>query len=140
MLSEICREIRNFFVVDDADKHLGKFVISGGKLSPLDYVMDGQHYRIIGSIFNDGVYKKGEEILQDEAFDGCVCAMRIPPEFLRLVEEISEWQSKNGEASTSPYTSESFGGYSYSKSTTADGGNVSWRNVFAGRLNKWRKL
>jgi glycosyltransferase involved in cell wall biosynthesis len=43
----------------------------------------------------------------------------------------------------SPYSSESFGGYSYSKASGTDNhGNdvTSWQSKFASRLNHWRKI
>ena len=141
MLNEICRELRNWFVVDDTDKHFGTFVVKEGEISPLDYVQNGQYYRIIGSVFNDGIYKAGEDNgLITEVFNGAVWAMRIPHEVIQLSEEISEWMKKNGDAVTSPYTSESFGGYSYTKATTASGNAISWQSAFADRLNRWRKI
>lgn len=135
MLTEICAELRNWFCGDE-DKYLGTFNISGGKLTPSDFLLDGQYFRIIGSVFNDGVYRNnGDLTLQDEAFNGAVWAMRPPVAFLDLVGDITEWEKKNSEQATSVYTSESFGGYSYTK---ADG--MSWKMAFAPRLRKWRKL
>ena len=46
-------------------------------------------------------------------------------------------EAKNAE---SPYTSESFGDYSYTKATGESGAPLTWRDVFASRLNAWRKL
>ena len=46
-------------------------------------------------------------------------------------------------AAMSPYMSESFGGYSYSKgaSNTASGGSVvTWQDAFKTRLAPWRKI
>ena len=46
---------------------------------------------------------------------------------------------------SSPYASESFGGYAYTKASAGQGsadsgGGISWRTPFASELNKWRKL
>ena len=58
-----------------------------------------------------------------------------------LADEIQKWQEKNGEASVSPYQSESFGGYSYSKATDAEtGGAVTWQSAFKRQLSAWRKI
>ena len=37
-------------------------------------------------------------------------------------------------------TAESFGGYSYTKATDANGAPIGWHKAFASRLNEWRKL
>ena len=112
--------------------------------------MDGQYYRICGSVFNDGVHKYGDESdsLVDESFDGAVWAMAVPPAVIALDADITAWQEKYGGAESeamSPFTSESFGGYSYSKSSRSgtsgdDAGAGSWQSAFAGRLNMWRKI
>ena len=62
-------------------------------------LQDGQYYLVSGSIFNDGVYQyhKGNTApLQEETFNGVVVPLAIPKPFLSLVDEISEWQAKNG--------------------------------------------
>ena len=47
---------------------------------------------------------------------------------------------KYGEKSLSPYQSESFGGYSYTKASASNGDQVDWKTVFRSRLNRWRKI
>ena len=139
MLEEICGSIRNFFTADE-DKYFGTFMISGGSVSPLDFVPDGAYYRVIGSVLNDGVYQRGVDDgrLKDETFRGAVWLMKPPVEFLKLAQEITDWQTKNADAVASPYTMESFGGYTYQKSTSA--GSASWASIFKHRLNRWRKI
>ena len=59
-----------------------------------------------------------------------------------------EWSDKYlgvDSAAMSPFNSESFGGYSYSKSGgSSSSGNVdlsgTWQGAFADRLNNWRKI
>lgn len=144
MLTEICHELNNYF--DSMQPvFMNDFVVSGGQLDIADKIQMGQYYRIRGSVFNDGVYlHDGKETLKDENFNGTVNLMAVPKEFLDLVAEITAWQDKYGgldSQAISPYNSESFGGYSYSKGTNADGSSAgNWKNVFGARLNKWRKL
>ncbi|MBO5969494.1 MAG: hypothetical protein J6S14_13455 [Clostridia bacterium] len=138
MLTEICAYLRNYFCRDE-DKHFGKFTISGGKVAPLDYLQDGQYFRIVGSVFNDGVYKYPAVGLTDEVFDGAVWAMRVPSAIVAVAEEIDAYV-KGDEGKTSAYTSESFGGYSYTKATDANGAPLSWQSVFRSRLDYWRKI
>ena len=140
ILSELCQELKNWFC-DEADIHYGEYTITDGALS-LPFLLDGQYFRIAGSVLNDGVYKyDGELELNDETFTGAIWAMKIPPSVVDLATEIDAWIEKNGEAVASPYQSESWGGYSYSlKSGGAESGSVDWRTVFGGSLNRWRKL
>lgn len=140
ILSELCQELKNWFCDVDTDIHSGTYTIEDGSLL-LPFLQSGQYFRIVGSVFNDGVHKYGESSLQDETFSGAVWSMRIPPSVIALSEEIDSWIEKNGEAVSSPYQSESWGGYSYSlKSGSAESGSLSWKSVFGGRLNRWRKL
>lgn len=138
MLTELCAELRNYFEVPNG-RHFGTFEISGGSIAPLDFLKDGQWFRIIGSVYNDGVHKYPAEYLTDEVFDGAVWAMAVPPGFIALAAEIEEY-NRSDAGKASPYTSESFGGYSYTKATNSDGSPVSWQKVFAKRLNAWRKI
>ena len=141
-LTELCKEINNWF---DVKRHFGTFKIENGKLADDIGLQDKQYYRIVGSIFNDGVYKYSVGSLKDETFDGAVWAMAVPPEVIDLLDEMNAWEQKYGEVFQSPYQSESFGGYSYSKAagTSSDGaGNASGGvlAVFANKLKLWRKV
>jgi hypothetical protein len=85
--------------------------------------------------------------LTDEVFDGAIWLMAIPKDVLILSEEIDAWIEKYGgvdSVAMSPYNSESFGGYSYSKSGggSSDGTSKAgtWQGAFATRLNEWRKI
>lgn len=146
MLSEVCRQVNNWF---DKGKLFATFEIKDGVITNdiTGAVQDGQYIRIVGSVFNDGVYRYPVSDLTDEVFKGAVWMMAVPNEFLSLVSDIESWQGKYGSVDSSamsPFNSESFGGYSYSKvsgNTSAEGTNiVGWQGVFASRLNKWRKI
>ena len=146
MLNEICQELRNWFDRGQPRLH-GAFEISGGKIVDTDFtsiIQPNQYFRIIGSVFNDGVYKYTNElVLNDEIFVGSVWLMAIPKEVVDLASEISTWIEKNSDAITSPYQSESFGGYSYTKASAGSNSNSSgptWQSIFASRLNMWRKI
>ena len=141
ILTELCQELRNWFCDEDSDVYEGTYTVENGKLS-LPFLLNGQYFRIKGSVFNDGVQKYDENLeLQDETFTGTIWAMKIPQAVLELADEIESWNEKNGEAVTSPYQSESWGGYSYSlKSGGAESGSIGWKTVFASSLNRWRKL
>lgn len=132
MLETVLMYLNNWFVVGRYDD---TYTIEDGGIT-LPFLVDGQYFRIVGSLFNDGVYQYPAE-LTDETFDGSVWAMAIPKALLSTVEEITAWTAKNGDSSV--YTSESFGGYSYSKATNSKGVSVGWRDVFSAQLAPWKK-
>lgn len=132
MLETVLMYLNNWFVVGRYDD---TYTIEDGGIT-LPFLVDGQYFRIVGSLFNDGVYQYPAE-LTDETFDGSVWALAIPKALLSTVEEITAWTAKNGDSG--PYTSESFGGYSYSKATNSKGMAVGWRDVFAAQLAPWKK-
>ena len=138
MLTELLAEIRNYFEVPNG-RHFGTFTISGGSIAPLDFLQEGQYFRIIGSVFNDGVHKYPDEKLTDETFNGAVWAMAVPRVVVDLSEEIKAYNDSDA-GKASPYTSESFGGYSYTKATDANGAPIGWQKAFASRLRQWRNL
>ena len=138
IITEICAELRNYFEVPNG-RHFGKFEISGGSIAPLDFLQEGQYFRIVGSVYNDGVYQYPATSLTDEVFEGAVWAMSLPPDLIALAAEIEEY-NKSDAGKPSPFTAESFGGYSYTKATDANGAPISWQKAFASRLSKWRKL
>ena len=131
-ITDLCYELRNWF---DVSKHFGSFEIESGTLD-LDFLCEGQFFRIIGSKFNDGVHKYKENQLEDETFSGAIWVMNVPPAVSNLLDDINAFETKNADVIDSPYNSESFGGYSYSKDTES----VSWQKKFSKRLNVWRKI
>lgn len=145
VLTEICEYLNNYFC---EKKITGKFTISGGSLS-VEGLKSGQYIRIVGSTFNDGVHLypiPAAEKLTDEEFTGAVWAMAVPQTVIALASDIKDWQTKYGGASSaamSPFNSESFAGYSYSKGSSGNansGSNITWQDVYGGRLNKYRRL
>ena len=156
MLTDLCQELKNWFD-REKPKLYGTFSIHDGdifqvyngqetSLSELGLATN-QYFRVIGSVFSDGVirYKTTDlQALTSEQFYGAVWFMAIPPAVISLNTKIDEWITKYGNASLSPYTSESFGGYSYSKGSISGGSGGSnpncWQNVFKSELNKWRKI
>ena len=136
MLTEICAELRNYFV---ESIHEGTFTISGGKLEPSDFLKAGQFFRIVGSTFNDGVHEESASALHDETFHGAVWAMAVPAAVVAISDEIKGYMESESSKPT-PYSSESFGGYSYTKATDSNGVPISWQKAFASRLKNWGKI
>lgn len=155
MLTELCGYLKNWFVTEML---YGDFIITNGVITYADGkalpLQSGQYFRIMGSVFNNGVYEYGEgkienssnPTLVDEIFNGSVWAMAVPLEVIKIAQEIEAWRAKyegTDSPMMSPYNSESFGGYSYSKSAgnTADVGNgTSWQSVFGSKLARFRKV
>jgi hypothetical protein len=151
-LAAVCNHIHNYFI---RENHTGTFTITDGVIDLPD-ILPGQRFMITGSAMNDGIYTwdsgifdddaQKAETLTNETFTGTVSYLAVPKAFLLLVDEIKAWREKYEDAANSPFTSESFGGYSYSKAGTGGtGGNsgrgrTTWETAFADRLNPYRKL
>ena len=147
VLTEVCDYLNNYFW----DKKIkGNFTITDGNIEVIG-LKNGQYFRIVGSTFNDGVHKypiDSSKKLIDEEFRGTIWAMAVPQTVIAIVNEIDDWQKLYGKADSaalSPFNSESFSGYSYSKSgggaaSGASSIGASWQDVFGGRLNKYRRL
>jgi len=130
MLNEVMRICRNFF---DAEHLEGSFSIKGGTIS-LPFV--SRYVLIEGSKFNNGIQEYPLTDLKDEDFNGAITAVNPPDDFIDLVNDIKKYVNEN---KPTPYVSESFGGYSYTKATV-NGKIPGWQEVFADRLKIWRKL
>ena len=147
MLTQLCQELRNWW---DVARWYGEFTVTDGAITwangdALD-LQSGQYFRIIDSVFNDGVYQFPETTLKDETFKGSVWALRIPPDVVALADEIAAWCAKYEAVDSqamSPFISESFGGYTYSKAGRSNSGETSqpgWVGAFAHRLANYRKI
>ena len=150
MLTEICQYLKNWFD-RGLPKYTGEFTIRKNVDDTLDIVyggepltfLDGQYVRIVGSILNDGAHKFPFSDRLEEKFSGTIGSMAVPQAVVDLSAEIEAWQAKNGVDSPamSPYQSESFGGYSYTKASNSSGSTgVSWQSTFGDRLTLWKKL
>lgn len=146
MITQICADIRNYFTYE-SDKHPGTYKVEGGVLVP-SVDMPTDYYAVFGSRKNNGVHKTTDVLKDEGEFVGSVWIMSVPDDFLALAAEIADWQTKYGGVDSeaqSPFYSESFGGYSYSKAagSTSTGANAAasnWQGVYASRLNRWRRV
>lgn len=146
MLTELCKELNNWF---DKERIFGTFTIENGAITGVsEKIQTGQYFRIVGSVFNDGVYEYPVSNLHDEVFEGAVWTMAVPPSVVDLSEKIADWISNYGgvdSAAMSPYQSESFGGYAYTKKSGSSSNgsadiSTTWKGAFASELNHWRKI
>lgn len=145
-LTEVCASIKNYFLNGDKAKISGTFTITSGT-APLDSLLEGQYFCIRGSVLNDGVWKNVAADLanlRNEEFTGEIWSMSVPRDFEQLCDDIDAWRTANEAATSvnmSPYQSESFGGYTYSKGSSTSGGTaVTWQSQFASRLNAYRRI
>ena len=137
MLEQVLAYLNNWFLVPDG-VHSGTFEIKGGGIA-LPFLSVGQYFRVMGSVFNDGLHQYPANNLVDETFEGAVWALAVPNAVAFLSEEMEAWQEKNGAASTGPYQSESFGGYSYTRATGASGAAVTVFDAYAAQLSPYKK-
>lgn len=139
-MTDFCAEVKNWF---DIERSIGIFEIKNGALVVND-MLNGQFFRIVGSVFNDGVYQYPATNLTDEVFDGAIWYMAVPPDVIDLVASMTEWENANADVLNSPYSSESFGGYSYTKASSANAaggdGSITAFSHFADKLKRWRKV
>lgn len=143
MLGQVLGHLRNWFLAPGGIR-TGEYTITENGID-LPFLIDGQYFRIVGSVLNDGVYQytKGNALgLRSETFTGAVWALKVPPEVLDLTDRIKAWQDKYKDIAASPYVSESFGGYTYTKAggNAAGDKGTSWQDAFRAELNRWRKI
>lgn len=143
---EVCSYLKNWFDRNQP-KYFGNVSIINGALSETYDLKVGQYFRIVGSTLNDGVYQYPITTLTDETFNGAIWGMSLPKAFIALLNDIEAWKTKYASADSaamSPFNSESFGGYSYSKSSGAGDTNKdksgTWQGVFGARLAPYRKM
>ena len=143
-LTDLCQALNNWF---ERERFSGSYEIRDGAIS-VPFLREGQYYRIIGSLFNDGVHRYGtDDLTEDETFEGTIWSLAIPSVVVRLAEDIDAWREKYeniDSVAMSPFMSEQVPNYSYSKgssfSGTDSGGSTNWQTFFAGRLARWKKI
>ena len=134
MLEQILAYLHDDFAVQTLEDR--EWTIADGTME-VPGALSGQYVRIIGSVLNDGVYQYPMTGLADETFTGTVRLLKIKKAVLEMVPEIEAWCKKN---QPTAYTSESFGGYSYSRATNANGVAAGWQDVFEAQLAPYRKM
>lgn len=141
MLEAVLTYIHNWF---PREIRSGCWKVEDGTID-LPFLKPGQYFRIVGSVFNDGLHRYPDRSMTDEEFMGTVWAMAVPPALIGLVQEIEEWQEKHGADADGALSSESFGGYSYTRDAGLDGSGSAdpangWQRRFMARLIPWRRL
>ena len=106
MLEQVVQHLYTWVLVPDG-RHSGEFNVQDGGIT-LPFLQTGQYFRVVGSVFNDGLHQYPAKDMTEETFDGAVWALAVPKAVISLADEIAAWDEKNGVPG--PYTSESFGG------------------------------
>ena len=76
MLEEVLRHLNNWFLVPDG-VHTDTYTIEGGGIT-LPFLQSGQYFRVVGSVFNDGLHQYPATDMIDETFDGAIWALAVP--------------------------------------------------------------
>ena len=131
------------------------YEISGAQITLQGVYLVNQWVHIQGSILNDGIYRVKEvsgslytlengtdvEIPTqgDEAFTGIIRGLRIDPSFIALTKEILTFNTESG--TPTAYQSESvLGVHSWTRATGENGAPIVWQQVFADRINPYKRL
>lgn len=145
MLTEICGYLNNYF---DVERRTGLIKIQDEVIycdNKEVSMEEGQYFALLRKNFVLGVYIYGTDELDDKEFSGAIWMLDIPQDFLSIASEIEAWQTKYGgsdNAAMSPFNSESFGGYNYSKGSSASSTSnaVTWQDMYRSRLAKYKKV
>ena len=156
MLEQLLTYLHNWFRVRDSvdGKHPGTYTVESGSIV-LPFLQNGQYFRIIGSVFNDGLYIYGSSILDeerteieltDETFTGSIWALAIPKAVMSDVKALADVDGKiskvSGDFVENPYTSENyFGVYSRTIGVSEQLSVLTaQRDEITARLRRWRKM
>lgn len=134
-LETLLRRLNNWFLAPKGI-HNGEFGIKDGGVS-LPFLLDGQYFRVFGSTFNDGLHQYPASDLVDEDFTGTVWALAIPQKVFRVAEK---YKSDYENEKSAVYSSESFGGYSYTRMTNGSGKPVSVVDLALSELSEYQKI
>lgn len=137
MLFEAMSYCKNWFVTEI---HKGNISIqdntinlNGKEFTPNAYT---DFLRLIGGHTNEQMFDSSK-VLENDEFEGEIWELAPPQEFIKLCDKIREWNDEN---KPNDKTSESFGGYSYSKATNNNGVPLTWQDVFAKELRAYKKI
>ena len=142
-ITRMCPFLHNFFTDKD---HIfyNTYTICDNILST-NFINTGQYFRITGSSLNNGVYCNIPDDLKrlhNETFTGAIWLMDVPEDFVRLCEEVERFNAKIAELSGNfqGYSSESWGGYSYTLPTSAPSFMQDWQYKLKQAMSCYRKI
>lgn len=148
-LTQVCDHLNNHFV---KSVERGTFTISGGSITLRRKPLTGQYIWLVGGVLANGIYKVTDSMpvlvgysvpisAEDETFNGAVALLAVPAGLVEIAGEIETFQTKQAADKSNPtLISESYSGYSYSRATGTNGTPATWTEVFASRLNGYRRM
>lgn len=140
MLENVLRYMNNRFECGTVH---GDFTVEHGGIEVAG-LSNGQYFWVEGSVFNDGLHRYPAGDMADETFSGRVVMLAVPKAVVSLADEIQAWNEANAGIIDGPFSSESFGGYSYTRETMSANGDgtpaAAWQVHFGTRMREWRKL
>lgn len=128
-MTELMRTVRNCFVTGAAD---GSWRVTGGVLEG-DVPVEGWV-----AIEGRGAFDAAACNLPDGPWQGRVWLLDPPEDFLRLLDDVNEWLTRQGSDGAVTRRRESFGVYATETAYSADPGG--WQSVFADRLAPYRRM
>ena len=87
MLEQVLTHLNNWFPAAGGAQ-TGTFSVQDGHLT-LPFLQNGQYFRVVGSVFNDGLHQYPADGLTDETFEGSIWPLAIPKAVLSLADEIA---------------------------------------------------
>lgn len=132
-VSDVMRHVRNHFIRKSLEKcwsHLDGTLTPADELSPGDWIAvcaaPGAPCGVFHLDENGGIPGAA-----DCSWDGVVCLLDPPADFLRLCDDIAHWAAANPDASV---TGEKLGAYSVTRQA------LSWQSAFAADLSPYRRM
>lgn len=140
-ITRICAWLKNHFLYK---KYEGTFTLVSG-IAPLDSLLDGQYFVIVNSVLNNGVFQNTAESLaklRPETFTGRIWSMSVPVDFEELIADSNAFEEKVQELGVADkgFSSESFGGYSYSLPSSAPAYLTEWAKRLDRGFSIYRKI
>lgn len=142
-ITHMCGLLRNYFT-DREHIFYNTYTIHDNILNT-EFLQKDQYFRITGSVFNNGVYCNNPDDLKrlrDETFTGAIWAMAVPADFIEFCTDAERFKAKIAELSANfeGYTSESWGGYTYTIPTSAPAFIQEWQYRIKQGMNMYRRL
>ena len=88
MLEQVLQHLNNWFLVPDGI-HSGEFTVQDGGIT-LPFLQTGQYFRVVGSVFNDGLHQYPAKDMTEETFDGALWALAHIPVRVLVVIRIAK--------------------------------------------------
>lgn len=139
IVADVMRHLNNYF---ESGYLKQTFRITGGVISPGECFRPG-YVAVSGSFYHNGVWILKEDGTlegdqgKDESFCGKIWFLNPPQGFLALCEEIGKFAEKTPAGA---FESESFEGYSYTRTKGKNGLVIGWEDAFQKKLMPYRKM